>query len=373
MKYGMIAGLILSASLGTQAFAQNVTIGVIAPTTGPIATVGTRQLQSLQYWAETANKAGGVKGKQVEIAHCNDEGSPEKAVNCARDLISRGVALLINCSVTGPILATMPLVVNGPVMLTPSPNVIPAASTYVFQTSPSDRSQTQALADFLKSGGVKKIGMVAATDSSGEIGVRSAQEVYPASGIDLNLARIDLRATDASIQLAKVAQADVKVIYSSYSGAGAASVVKSYNNLGLELPLVISYANISDAFTNLVKDEMPKRLLGTALKSVAPALLTPEERAAYEAFEKGFKAWRGQQVDMLTLTGAMLADTAQAIIANVADPKDPKAVKTFLETTPIKSIQTLKFSPEDHVGLGKDGVAIVEFKNGVWVEAAGIK
>jgi hypothetical protein len=65
--------------------------------------------------------------------------------------------------------------------------------------------------------------------------------------------------------------------------------------------------------------------------------------------------------------------TAQAIIANVADPKDPKAVKTFLETTPIKSIQTLKFSPEDHVGLGKDGVAIVEFKNGVWVEAAGIK
>ena len=114
MKYGMIAGLVLTASLGTQALAQNVAIGVIAPTTGPIATVGTRQLQSLQYWAETANKAGGVKGKQVEIAHCNDEGSPEKAVNCARDLISRGVALLINCSVTGPILATMPIFLTPP-------------------------------------------------------------------------------------------------------------------------------------------------------------------------------------------------------------------------------------------------------------------
>ena len=135
--------------------------------------------------------------------------------------------------------------------------------------------------------------MIAATDASGEVGVASAAAVFPKAGIRYDLARIDLRANDASIQLANVAKADVPLIFSNYSGGGAATVVKSYHNLGLTQPLLVSYANVSDAFINLIKNDMPSRLLATGLKAVAPELLEDageKERTAY--FGRGYRRGR---------------------------------------------------------------------------------
>ncbi len=141
------------------AHAQEWKIGVIAPTTGPIATIGSRQLASLQWWEHEVNATGGIKGRKVALKVCNDEASPEKAVTCARDLLAQGVVLLLNASVTGPIRATMPLVKSGPVMLTPSPNIMPEASGFVFQTSPSDADLVLALAEYALANGVSRIGM----------------------------------------------------------------------------------------------------------------------------------------------------------------------------------------------------------------------
>ena len=93
--------------------------------------------------------------------------------------------------------------------------------------------------------------------------------MFPANNVEVKLERIDLRATDATTQLASVAGADIPLVYSSYSGAGAVTVVKSFKNLGLQQPLVVSYANISGAFADLVKDVKPPRLLGTAAASIA--------------------------------------------------------------------------------------------------------
>src|SRR5262245_51847602 len=100
----LTAGVLL-ASTGA-AFAQNHVIGMIAPTTGPFATVGLRQLNTVQWWAQDVNGKGGIKGRQVQIIHCNDEANTEKAVTCARDLLGRDSVMLINSSVTGPIRAT---------------------------------------------------------------------------------------------------------------------------------------------------------------------------------------------------------------------------------------------------------------------------
>jgi branched-chain amino acid transport system substrate-binding protein len=357
MKRLLIASVLLAAAANTAWAADTFVIGVIAPTTGPIATVGARQLQTLQWWRDRVNKA-----------------SPEKAVTCARDLINQGAGILVNFSVTGPIRATMPLVANGPVMLTPSPNIVPEATTYVFQVSPSDLEQTRTLAEYLKSNDIKTLAMIAATDSSGEVGVTSARNVFPKAGIKLNLARIDLKANDASIQLSKVTSADVKVIYSSYSGGGAAAVIKSYANLGLTQPIVVSYANISDSFITLIKNDMPPRLLGLGLRSIDPALGADQaEKKRAADFAAAYKATTGSVIDQLNLTGKLTADTIEAVLTNVQNPKDAKAVKQYLETHTIPSVQTIKFSPDNHVGIGADGAVILEYKSGHWVGAGPIK
>jgi len=197
-----------------------------------LSTVGTRQLSAVEWWAQDVNAKGGIRGRLINLIHCNDEASPEKSVTCTRDLIGRGVVLLLNASITGPILAAMPLLNNGPAMVTPSPNVVPPANSYVFQTSPSDLELTKGIAAYARQNGIDHIAMVAATDASGEVGVKSAAAVFPAAGITYKLARIDLRASDASIQLANVVSDGAPLIYSNYSGGGAATVVKSYSNLG---------------------------------------------------------------------------------------------------------------------------------------------
>jgi branched-chain amino acid transport system substrate-binding protein len=347
-------------------------IGIIAPTTGPVATVGLRQLSSVQWWEREVNAKGGIKGRPVQIVSCNDEGSPEKSVTCAHDLLTKGSVLLIDSSVTGPIRAVMPLVQNGPVMLTPSPNVIPDAKAdpNVFQTSPTDHDITEAIAAYLKENHADKIAMIAATDASGEVGVNSANAIFPPAGIKLSLARIDLRANDASIQLANVAKSDVPLIYSNYSGGGAAAVVKSYANLGLTQPLLVSYANISDPFIAIVKDDLPPRLLGTGLKSAAPGMLTnPKGIARLAEFEKSYQEWKHERPDSLNVQGLTLADMAEAILTKVADPTNAASVRDFLEHNPIESTQTERFTPDRHIGLGADDMAVLEYKNGNWMKA----
>jgi branched-chain amino acid transport system substrate-binding protein len=367
-----LLGLLFSA---THVFAADPWIvGIVAPTTGALSTVGTRQLSAVQWWAQDTNAKGGIRGRQINLIHCNDEASPEKSATCVRDLIGRGVVLLLNASITGPILAAMPLLQNGPVMVTPSPNVVPPANSYVFQTSPSDLELTKAIAAYAQASGVNHIAMVAATDASGEVGVTSAAAVFPKEGITYKLARIDLRASDASIQLANVVSDGAPLIYSNYSGGGAATVVKSYSNFGLEHPLLVSYANISDSFLGLIKDDMPKRLLAVGLKAAAPDLVTePTARAHLDYFTTSYLAWKKEPIDHLSVLGLTMADFATAVLEHVDNPGNPADVRNYAEKNPIPSVGTLHFSVRSHVGFSADDVAVLEYKKGRWEKAGPLK
>lgn len=289
-------------------------IGEIAPLSGPAATVGTRLNQVARMWAEDLNARGGINGRKIELITCNDEGRPEKAVTCARDLIHKGSILLINDSLAPSILATMPVVKNGPAMILPSPLISPSPDSYVFNVSPSIVHIMKAMSSFLAKNNVQELGMVAATDSSGEIEVEKAQPVFSEAGIKLKIARIDLRATDASSQLAAVATDGVKVVYSSYAGAGAGIVAKSYANLGMQQPLIVSYGNLSNAFIEVLKDKMPPRLLGTGIAALVPELMTsPENKQRAIAFSKAYEKKFGERVDMINLLGKLTTDTVEAV------------------------------------------------------------
>ncbi|MFO0986297.1 MAG: ABC transporter substrate-binding protein [Alphaproteobacteria bacterium] len=370
----LAAAALLLAPAATPAAAQEVwRIGEVAPLSGPAATVGTRLNKVTKMWVEEANAKGGIAGRKIELTTCNDENKPEKAVACARDMIEKGAVIIFGNALTASLMAIQPLVKSGPILLIPSPNVVPGADTYGFQVSPSDVDITEAIADFLKANKLDKIGMVAATDASGEVGVASARKVFTAEKIELRLARIDLRATDASTQLARVAGSDIKVVYSSYTGGGAITVVKSYMNLGLTQPLIVSYGNISDAFVQLVKGVKPPRLLGTGVAGIVPETVKdPGDRARSQAFLEAYAKRYSERPDMINLLGKAAVDVAEAIL-KTPDPKDYPAVKKFLESTPIPSVHTQRFSAKSHVGLDASSVIIVELKGETWVKADPVK
>jgi hypothetical protein len=71
--------------------------------------------------------------------------------------------------------------------------------------------------------------------------------------------------------------------------------------------------------------------------------------------------------------GVTLADTAESVLRNVEQPTSAAAVKKYLESTSIKSIAPIKFTPESHVGMGSSTVSVLEYKNGHWAKADPIK
>jgi branched-chain amino acid transport system substrate-binding protein len=370
----MAAAAILLPAEGRAEAAKTWVVGEVAPLTGPVATVGVRLHNVVTMWAEDVNAKGGIKGRKIELISCNDEAKPEKAVACTRDIMDKKAVMILGDTLTASLHAMQALTKNGPTLLIPSPNVVPPADSFAFQVSPSDEHLTLAIAKYLKENGVKKIGMVAATDASGEVGVANGRKVFPKEGIELELARIDLKATDASTQLTRVAGKDVPVVYSNYSGGGAIAVVKSFKNLGLQQPLIVSYANISAAFVNVIKDVRPDRLLGTSVIGLVPDALTDAgERERSKAFFARYQKHYNEHADMINLLGQAEIDVADAILRNVADPTDYAAVKKYLESTPIPSVQDQRFSPTNHVGLDASDVMIVELKGDGWVKAGPVK
>jgi len=345
-------------------------IGEVAPLTGPAATVGLRLNKAAKMWVDEVNANGGINGRKIDHRVCNDENRPEKAVACTREFIDQGAVIIFANALTASLRAMLPLVRTGPTMLIPSPNLVPNADTYAFQVSPTDEDITVAIANYAKASGIKKIGMLAATDTSGEVGVLNASKIFPAEKLELKLARIDLRATDATMQLASVAGDDVGLVYSSYSGAGAITVVKSFQNLGLKQPLLVSYANISDSFVQLVKDVKPARLLGAAMAGIVPETLKDlGERARAKAFIEAYTKKYSETADMINVSGKVETDVADAILRKTPNPTDFPAVKKWLETNVIESVQNQKFSPTYHVGVAASSVVIVELKNNTWVPA----
>jgi branched-chain amino acid transport system substrate-binding protein len=368
--FGLSLAITATLAAGTPAFAQSSAdwlITEVAPLTGPASTVGTRLNKSVKMWVDEVNARGGIKGKKVRLVTCNDEGRPEKAVACTRDAVRDGAALVLGHGLTASLRAMQPVLVNGPVMIIASPNVAPGADTPSYQTSPTDENLTEAIAKFLKQNSLDRIGVIAATDASGEVGVISAKKVFDENKIQMDIARVDLKATDATTQIAAVASSDTKVVYSSYSGAGAATVVKSFTNLGLKQPLIVSYANLSQAFIDVVKDVLPPRLMGTGVRALVPSSMSdPVLRARAEKFMAAYRAKYNEPADMINVLGKFDSDVAEALLTNVENPSDIKAAKEYLESHVIESLHRIRFTPKSHVGLATGDVIIAEYKKTEW-------
>ena len=71
-----LAGLALSVVAQPSWAADDLTITVVGPMTGPVATVGEQQKRGAEAAAALINEAGGVNGRKVKIAIEDDVCDP---------------------------------------------------------------------------------------------------------------------------------------------------------------------------------------------------------------------------------------------------------------------------------------------------------
>ncbi|SCZ12820.1 ABC transporter substrate-binding protein [Microvirga guangxiensis] len=87
---GSLPVLSLLAATGI-AHAQDITIAVAGPMTGPVASIGEQIRRGAELAAEAINKNGGVNGKMIIISVQDDACDPKQAVAIANRILSAGI------------------------------------------------------------------------------------------------------------------------------------------------------------------------------------------------------------------------------------------------------------------------------------------
>ncbi|MEI9428825.1 branched-chain amino acid ABC transporter substrate-binding protein [Mesorhizobium sp. Cs1299R1N3] len=86
-----IFGLMMSVPV---AFADDITVSVVGPMTGQLATIGDQFKQGAQAAADAINAAGGVNGSMIKLDIEDDQCDPKQAVSVANRIVANGVKFI---------------------------------------------------------------------------------------------------------------------------------------------------------------------------------------------------------------------------------------------------------------------------------------
>lgn len=113
-----IAALSLSCAA---AFAEEISIAVVGPMTGQLASIGDQFKQGAQAAAAAINEKGGVAGKQIKIVVEDDVCDPKQAVSVANRIAAEGIKFVDGHACSGSTIpASAVYAENGILMITPA-------------------------------------------------------------------------------------------------------------------------------------------------------------------------------------------------------------------------------------------------------------
>ncbi len=95
-----LAGLALMLA-GALAKAQDITIAVAGPMTGPVATIGEQQKRGAEAAAAAINEAGGVNGRKIKIVVEDDACDPKQAVAVANLIVGQQIKFVAGHACSG--------------------------------------------------------------------------------------------------------------------------------------------------------------------------------------------------------------------------------------------------------------------------------
>lgn len=154
MKFKLLSSVAFAASLGFASAAYaDITIGVIAPLTGPVAAFGDQVKKGAEAAVEVINSNGGVLGEKLVLKFADDAGEPRQGVSAANQIIGEGIKFVVGPVTTG---VAMPvsdaLAENGVIMVTPTatgPDLTSRGLDNVFRTCGRDDQQADVMAEYV--------------------------------------------------------------------------------------------------------------------------------------------------------------------------------------------------------------------------------
>jgi branched-chain amino acid transport system substrate-binding protein len=275
--------------------AEPFEINVIIPLTGPGAFTGRELQTSLSGVEAYANRTGGVRGRPVKFVYSDDQTSPQVDVQLVNGFIAKGVPVVLGPSAAGPCAAVLPLVKNGPTIYCFSPAIHPPAGSFVFSSSVNTNDLLRAAARYFRGRSWTRIAIISANDASGQDGERSLDDALALPenrGLTL-VAREHFNTSDVSVaaQMAHIKASGAQAVLTWAFGTGVATLLRGANDAGLDLPILTSASNTTEAQMKLYEGFLPRQFYCVSLGSVAFDQVTDrEQRRAIDVYFREMNA-----------------------------------------------------------------------------------
>jgi branched-chain amino acid transport system substrate-binding protein len=331
--------LVLSAALctaGAARAADPVVIPVILPLSGGAAFLGQGERDALQLQAKVINAAGGIGGAPVQFDVHDDQSSPQVAVQLAAQVATRSPPIVLGSALVAMCNAIAPVLKNGPVLYCLSPGIHPAAGSRVFTSFISTHDLAAALIRYYRGHGFTRLAMIVSSDASGQDGKQGFEDILKLpenAGVSL-VASEQFNPTDVSVtaQVEKMRDAEPQAVIVWTSGAPMGTVLKAIVQVGLDVPVATTDANMTYAQMKQYAAFLPKEMLFLSSEWPPHGPSLTLDPAVVAAQEKMFGAYQaaGVQPDIAAALAWDPGLLAIAALQSQGRNATPEQVRTYL-------------------------------------------
>jgi branched-chain amino acid transport system substrate-binding protein len=364
----LFAGLMAGSAVA----APPIKIGALFAVSGPASFLGEPERNTAKMMVDEINKAGGIKGRQLELVVYDTQADATKAAQAVNKLIKDDkVVAIIGPSTTGDSMAVIPIVEKAEIpMVTCAAGVkiTEPVKKWVFKTAQNDALAVPKIFEHMKKQKISKIAILTVSDGFGSSG--REQLVLQAKEFGMQIISDETygpKDTDMTAQLTKIRGSEAQAIVCWGTNPGPAVVARNVKQLGITLPLYMSHGVSSKKFIELAGDAAEGIILPSGRVVVADQLpkTDPQKKALLnyvENYRKHYKVegdhFGGHAYDAIMLVKGAIERGGDS----------PQAIRDQLEKTEkFAGIGgTFKYSPQDHAGLTSDAFVLVQIKQKGW-------
>ncbi|MFN3611977.1 ABC transporter substrate-binding protein [Tepidimonas sp.] len=372
-----LLALVAAAGLTGAAWAD-ITVGVTVSATGPAASLGIPEKNTISLMPKT------IGGEKVNYIVLDDASDTTAAVTNTRKLISENkVDVVIGSTITPNSLAMIDVVAEAQVpMISMAASArivepVDAKKRWVFKTPQNDILMAMAIATHMADNGVRNVAFIGFADAYGE---GWYQEFVKAAGVKkLQIVaneRYNRADTSVTGQVLKIVAARPDAVLIAGSGTPAALPQKTLKERGFNGKIYQTHGVANNDFLRVCGKDCEGTLLPAGPMLVASQL--PNDHPVKKSAQAYVQAYEGAYGQGSVSTFGGHAWDAGLLLAAAA----PEALKKAKPGTPAfraalrDALEGLKnvagahgiftMSPTDHAGLDQRARVMVKVENGTW-------
>jgi branched-chain amino acid transport system substrate-binding protein len=261
----------------------------IISTTGAAAFIGRDEVPAFNAIEKYVNQHGGIRGRPLHINILDDGSSPNNAVQLANQVMAKRVPAFVGPGFGATCNAVLPLVEkSGPVMYCFSSVMHAANGSYAFVYNLENRDFIANGLRFLRSKGVRRIGLLETTDATGNDATLAAQQAlqYPDLRDLTIIATERYGPTDLSVtaQVSRLKAAGVDAIANYVTGPAFGTALHAISDVGYAGWIFSSSSNASHEQMRSYLPFLPEKLVFGTLGFQMTGILPSPVRVAKATF-----------------------------------------------------------------------------------------